>query len=82
MGRDHWPSCWSAIVAGGKVAGGKVIGSSDSSAAEPLERPVEPGELTATLLNWCGIDGAAQSIIYEQETIPLVPHAPVAELWA
>ena len=59
-----------------------MIGSSDSSAAEPLERPVEPGELTATLLNWCGIDGAAQSIIYEQETIPLVPHAPVVELWA
>ena len=82
MGRDHWPHCWSAIVAGGKVAGGKLIGSSDSSAAEPRERPVEPGELTATLLNWCGIDGAAQSITYEQETIPLVPHAPVAELWS
>jgi uncharacterized protein (DUF1501 family) len=82
MGRDHWPHCWSAIVAGGKVAGGKVIGSSDSSAAEPQERPVDPGELTATLLSWCGVDGAAQSITYEEETIPLVPHSPVPELWA
>ncbi len=82
IGRDHWPHCWSAIVAGAKVAGGKVIGSSDSSAAAPLERPVEPGELTATLLNWCGIDGAAQSITYEQESIPLVPYAPLTELWA
>ena len=81
MGRDHWPHCWSAIVAGGKVAGGKVIGVSDSTAAEPLDRPIEPGELTATLLNWCGIDGASQSYLYEKEAISLVPHAAVTELW-
>ena len=81
MGRDHWPLCWSAMVAGGKVAGGKVIGSSDSSAAEPLDRPVEPGELTATLINWFGIDGASQSVIYGENAIPLVPHIPVTELW-
>ena len=81
VGRDHWPQCWSAIVAGGKVSGGKVIGSSDSSAAEPLDRPVEPGELTATLLNWCGIDSLSQSVIFEKDTIPLIPHAPLNELW-
>ena len=82
MGRDHWTRCWSGLVAGGKVAGGKVIGSSDASAAEPIERPVEPGELTATLLNWCGVDGATQLIDIGNQQEPMVPYAPLAELWS
>jgi hypothetical protein len=82
MGRDHWTRCWSGLVAGGKVTGGKVIGSSDSTAAEPIERPVEPGELTATLLNWCGVDGATQLIDIGNQQEPMVPYAPLAELWS
>ena len=60
MGRDHWPGCWSALVAGGKVCGGKIIGASDSTASEPIDRPVSPGEITATMLHWCGVDGASR----------------------
>ena len=81
MGRDHWPSCWSALVAGGKVSGGKSIGSSDSYAAEPQDRPVDPGELAATLLNWCGVDGASQMIEVDGQPLPLVPHASISDLW-
>ena len=81
MGRDHWPDCWSALVAGGKTAGGKIIGASDASAAAPIERPVAPGELTATLLHWFGVDATAQTIDVDQREIPLVPHLPIHELW-
>ena len=81
VGRDHWPGCWSALVAGGKIAGGKVIGASNATASEPIDRPVDPGELTATLLNWCGVDGAARSFEIGGQSLPLVPHAPIAELW-
>ena len=82
LGRDHWTSCWSALVAGGKVNGGMTLGASDASGSEPIDRPVEPGELTATLLNWCGVDGASQMIDVGSQQLSLVPHAPLAELWA
>ncbi|WP_397568697.1 DUF1501 domain-containing protein [Schlesneria sp. T3-172] len=81
MGRDHWTGCWSGIVAGGKVSGGKVIGSSNASAAEPTERPVDPGELTATLLQWCGVDGMSHHFQAGGQELHLVPHAPLTELW-
>ena len=81
MGRDHWPTCWSAMVAGGRIAGGKIIGSSDSSASEPVDRPVAPGEITATLLSWCGIDVASQSMEVLGQQMPLVPYSPIVELW-
>ena len=82
MGRDHWPSCWSGLVAGGKVLGGKVIGASDSSAAEPVDRPVCPTEITSTLLNWCGVDGASRTADVGGRPIPLVPSLPLTELWS
>jgi hypothetical protein len=81
MGRDHWPGCWSAIVAGGRIRGGSIIGASDSIAYEPVDRPVAPGELTATLLNWCGVDGISQTIDVDGHALPFVPHPPVHELW-
>lgn len=82
MGRDHWPGCWSAVVAGARIQGGSTIGTSDSIAYEPVDRPVASGEITATLLNWCGVDGASQTVDVEEHALPLVPHAPIHELWA
>lgn len=82
VGREHWTGCWSALVAGGKINGGKTIGASDSSASTPVDRPVEPGEITATLLNWCGVDGMDQTIDFAGQSLPFVPHSPVAELWS
>lgn len=82
VGRDHWTQCWSAVVAGGRIAGGQVIGSSDSAAAEPTSRPVTPGELTATLQHWCGIDGIDLAVDVDDRPLPLIPHSPVMELWA
>ncbi|WP_010588095.1 DUF1501 domain-containing protein [Schlesneria paludicola] len=79
MGRDHWPSCWSAVVAGGKVPGGLVIGASDAMAREPIERPVVPGELTSTLLNWFGVD-TSQTVEIDGKSIPLITDAPLSEL--
>ena len=33
IGRDHWPNCYSAMLAGAGVRGGAVYGASDSQAA-------------------------------------------------
>ncbi|MCS6858928.1 MAG: DUF1501 domain-containing protein [Abditibacteriales bacterium] len=54
-GRDHWPACYSALIAGGGIKGGQVIGASDKHAAEPVERPVTPADLAATVLERVGI---------------------------
>ena len=46
-GRDHWPHCWTVMLAGGGVQGGQVYGSSDATGAEPRDRPVSIQSLTA-----------------------------------
>jgi uncharacterized protein (DUF1501 family) len=57
-GRDHWPHCYSALVAGGGVCGGRVHGESDRSGAFPKADPVHPFELIATVYHALGIDPA------------------------
>ncbi len=80
-GRDHWTNCWSALVAGGGIQGGQVIGASDDISAYPTDRPVELGELPATVLNWFGIDGRELQAVVGKDELPLVPYAPITELW-
>ena len=55
-GRDHWPRANCAIVAGGGMKTGQVIGATDRLGGEPSERPVQFGEVFATLYHTLGID--------------------------
>ncbi len=55
-GRDHWPDCYSVLLAGGGVRGGAVYGSSDSIGAFPASDPVTPGDLAATVFWRFGFD--------------------------
>lgn len=48
-GRDHWPDCYSVVLAGGGVKGGFIYGSSDKLGAHPHSDPVTPGDLAATI---------------------------------
>jgi uncharacterized protein (DUF1501 family) len=81
-GRDHWTGCWSALVAGGGVTGGAVLGASDHTASAPIDRPVTPPEITATLLSWFGIDGRGCEVAIGKKTEALIPAEPLRELWA
>jgi len=54
--RDHWPHCFSALLAGGGIPGGTVIGASDKTGAFPARRPVSPLEFSATLYKRMGLD--------------------------
>jgi uncharacterized protein (DUF1501 family) len=54
-GREHWPGCYSALAAGGGVAGGRVIGTSDARAEKPLDTPLTPADLNATVLHLIGM---------------------------
>lgn len=55
-GRDHWGNCFSAMLAGGGVQGGQVVGRSDARAEHPIERPLKPSDLLATVYALLGID--------------------------
>ncbi|HEU4753214.1 MAG TPA: DUF1501 domain-containing protein, partial [Armatimonadota bacterium] len=55
-GRDHWPFCFSALLAGGGAPRGLVFGASDAMGQYPTARPVSPGDFAATLYRLLGIN--------------------------
>jgi uncharacterized protein (DUF1501 family) len=79
-GRDHWPGCWSVLLAGGGVRGGQVVGSSDSVGGEPRDRPVTPAELAATVYSALGLDPRTTLPGADGTPLPLADASPVAGL--
>ena len=61
-GRDHWPYCYTACLAGAGIKRGSVYGKSDKTASAPLENPVHPTELLATIYHAVGLN--PRSIVY------------------
>jgi hypothetical protein len=54
-GRDHWPVVMSMSVAGGGFRHGQVIGASDERGGAIEERPVNPGDIAATIYHHFGV---------------------------
>ena len=67
-GRDHWPYCFTSVVAGAGIRRGHVHGKSDATGSSPLENPVHPTELLATIYHACGID--PETIVYNHLNQP------------
>ncbi len=67
-GRDHWPHCFSVVMAGGGIRGGQVFGASDQNGAYPTTTPVSPQDLAATLFHCLGI--APHTLIYDLQNRP------------
>ncbi|MDA0283680.1 MAG: DUF1501 domain-containing protein [Planctomycetota bacterium] len=55
-GRDHWPDCYSMLLAGGGISRGKTYGESNRSAAYPIANDVAPWDIAATMFHLKGID--------------------------
>ena len=55
-GRDHWPYCYTGLIAGAGVKRGLVWGKSDQTASAPVENPVHPIELLATIYHSVGMN--------------------------
>lgn len=81
-GRDHWPYCYTALLAGAGIQRGAVYGKSDKTASAPLENPVHPGELLATIYHAFGID--PETIVYNHLNQPreLVKAQAIPRLFA
>jgi len=54
-GREHWPFCYSGLLAGGGIAPGVVVGASDKHAAYPISDPVSPQDFATTILHALGL---------------------------
>jgi hypothetical protein len=61
-GRDHWPHCYTVLLAGGGTRGGAVFGQSDRFAAYPARDPVTPEDIAATIYHALGVDPAARIV--------------------
>jgi hypothetical protein len=81
-GRDHWPYCYSAIVAGCGVAAGMQYGESDGTASSPKDKPVHPNDLLATIYYALGIDPDMEVLNHLKQPRELVKGKIVRDLWA
>ncbi len=80
-GRDHWPDCYSAVVAGGGVRGGMSFGASDRLGAYPAVDPVTPADLAATIYWRFGIDPRTEVRDATARPFPLALGEPIRALF-
>ena len=67
-GRDHWPYCYTGLVAGAGIKRGTVYGKSDATASSPAEDPVHPTEILASVYYALGIK--PDTIVYNHLNQP------------
>jgi len=80
-GRDHWPNCYSTLMAGGGVKGGANYGASDRNGAYPKSSPVTPGDLAATLFWRFGLNHEHEIIDPLARPFPLAAGRPIRTLF-
>ena len=80
VGRDHWPNCYSAMIAGAGIRGGAVYGSSDSTAAYVKSKPVTLEDFSATMFHALGIDPATR-LSPDGFTRPVSNGTPISQLF-
>ena len=80
--RDHWPQCYTTLLAGGGVKRGFVYGASDKSATYPAENPVRPEDLAATIYYALGIDPHTQVHTAGSRPVLIADGKPITALFA
>lgn len=81
-GRGHWSTLFPAVLAGAGIREGIVFGGSDKDAAQPIDRPVSPERLAATIYHAMGIDPQLRLLDPQGRPVPIVDQAdPVFDLF-
>jgi uncharacterized protein (DUF1501 family) len=80
-GRDHWPSCYTALLAGGGVTPGAIYGSSDRIGAFPATDPVTPDDLAATMFWALGIDPTTEVVDTLGRPLPIAAGKAITSLF-
>jgi uncharacterized protein (DUF1501 family) len=82
VSRDHWPQCYTTLLAGGGVKRGFVYGSSDKSGAYPASDPVRPDDLAATIYYALGIDPHSEIRTGGDRPVLIADGKPITEVFA
>ncbi len=81
-GRDHWPYCYTGVIAGAGIKRGVMYGKSDAQASSPADNPVHPTELVATIYHALGIDPEMEILNDLKQPRKLVEGKPVFGLFS
>jgi len=81
-GRDHWPYCYTALIAGAGVSRGALYGRSDATGSSPAELPVHPTQIVATIYHALGIDPHTIVMNHLNQPRELVQAEPVLGLFS
>jgi len=82
ISRDHWPQCYTALLAGGGVKRGYIHGASDKRGEYPARDPVHIGDLAATMFALMGIDPQTEIRDPLGRPFPVATGQPVREIFA
>lgn len=81
-GRDHWPGCFTTVLAGAGIRGGMVYGASDKIAAFPASNPVAPLDLLATIYHLLGVNPDLALKDRQDRSHAICTGSPVADVLA
>jgi hypothetical protein len=82
ISRDHWPNCYSILLAGGGVKKGFVYGKSDEIGAHPTENAVTPDDVAATIYHLLGIDPTLEVMDTQNRPLMISSGQPIMEVIA
>ncbi len=77
VSRDHWPQCYTVLLAGGGVKRGYVHGASDKRGEFPSREPVRPDDLAATMFHLLGIDPETEVFDPLDRPLPIAAGKPI-----
>lgn len=80
ISRDHWPQCYTVLLAGGGVKRGYIYGASDRHGAYPDRDPVSPDNLAATMFHLLGINHETEVRDTLNRPLPIAAGKPIYDV--
>ena len=80
-GRDHWSYCYTVLMGGAGIRGGSIYGASDKYAGYPVDKPVTPEDIAATIYYALGGDPETRIKDLFGQPQPLALGKPILDLF-
>jgi len=76
-GRDHFPSAWSAVIAGGGIAGGQAWGQTSVDGMTVVDGKITASDLLATVCQAVGVGPEVSQMDANGRPIPITDGNPI-----
>lgn len=71
-GRDHWGNAMFCLMGGGGIKGGRIVGATNRLGETPIDRPLEPSDVHATIYHVLGIDPSVSFLNHAGRPVPAI----------